>query len=598
MSELKLVVCDQHDAWSGTMHGSEVERVIAALSADPETIDELSEAFVRFMRPSLSDSEAANCSRKNGASDSSNSAEHDPRKSKLRNQLRYGLDDEPYDAGLVVIDLAAKLIVVESNYSSYGHRGCVYEYSLDGEATRFLNYHLDRSWKFLNDANGWQYHAQQRRKERTRDGLDTRKFLYGEPLLEFLVRSCLDHWHRREQIVAETRIGLKERLQQDADDTYQEQISERSTQELNEELFREIHRTWLMSPLVELDGKAPRDVLVERQEHISFDLDDRYYQWSAQGRCPPPLSPQAYAYRFAGFGTAENVLYYHLIRDLLAQCWENLESEMARNGEVLDRENYICSEIAQLALVRDVWMDQPENGYFGKSPNWFCQRERQRLPLVVTGPDMMPDCDCPLCQMMVDTSDPMLIGLDGSSLDDEFVFDFTCRTQEDWDQKKAEWRAKSERIEAGIAVRQELGLPVFPPLGPVVCSDDEEEWDGGADEDSEPPEYAHSSPISFGLWLFEVGSELADVIVGLRGIRNEFREQRLPDIELLNQHFATLRAACGQAQESISSSLIEPVIDRFRDDLYRIADLYPDVRDPCHMALVKLDEFPEFNDLD
>lgn len=594
MSELKLLVCDWHSVRSCTMHGSEVDRVIAALSADPVTIDELSEAFVRFMRPRFSDEEETTCARKTNAIDPSDSGEPNSRKSELRNRLRYGLDDEPYDAGLVVIDLAAKLIVVESTYSSHTHRGSILEHLPDGKTTRCLSYHLDRSWKFLYDANDWQYQAQLRRSERTQDGLDARSVLYGEPLLEFIACSCLDNWHRREQIAFETRQSLSEQWQHEAEPPNAVLSNDLPICELYYDLFRGIHATWLLTPLAELDGKSPREVLVLQQEHISCDLNDRYFQWSAQGRCPPPLSPQAFAYRFAGFGTAENVLYYHLIRSLLARCWGELENEVARSGEMPERETFVRSEIPQLALVRDEWLDQPENGYFGKSPNWFCQRERQRLPPVVTGPDTMPDCDCPLCQMMVDSSAPMLIGLDGSDLDDEFVFDFSCRTQADWDQKQAEWRARNERIEAEIAVRKELGLPVCPPFEPVVRFD-EEERDWGDDEDSATTENAVESPISLETYLFEVGSELADVIVGLRGTRNEFREMRLPDIECLNRHFATLRAACGHAQEPISSSLLEPVIDRFRDDLARIAADFPDLAASCDCVLYKLDEFPKFD---
>jgi len=589
VSELKLVVCDWSNVRSCTMHGSDIDRVIAALSADPATIDELSEAFVRFMRPSFSDEEETNCSRNTRKIDSSKPGEPDPRKSQLRNWLCMGLNDEPYDAGLVVIDLAAKLVVVESTYSSHAHRGHIHEHLPDRNTTRFLAYHIDKSWKFLNDATDWQCQAQQRRSERTQDGLDTRSVLYGEPMLEFIARSCLEHWHRREQIAAEMELRLSERWPQDGEQPHEFPISE-----IFHDLFREIHAAWLLMPLAELNGKSSREVLVEQQDHISFDLDDRYHQWSAQGRCPPPLSTQAYAYRFAGFGTAENVLYYHLIRSLLARCWGDLESEVARIGEILDQEPFVRSEIAQLALYRDEWFDQPDNGFFGKSPRWFCDRERRRLPAVVDGSETMPDCDCPLCQMMADSSAPMLIGLDGSDLDDEFVFDFSCPTQADWDRKQANWRATNERIEAGIQARNELGLPTFPPFEPVAAFDDDE-WDWNADQDLEASQSAVESPRSLELCLFEVGAELADVIVGLRGTRNEFRELRLPDIECLNHHFATLREACGLAKEPISSSLLKPVIDRFRDDLYRIAETYPEIAESCDMVLVKLDEFPELD---
>jgi hypothetical protein len=81
------------------MHGSRADRAIAALSADPVTLEELEDASARFARP-----------RPNG---------------RFFAKLRPGLCDEPYDAGLVVVDLVARLVVVDSTYSSPGKEGTV-----------------------------------------------------------------------------------------------------------------------------------------------------------------------------------------------------------------------------------------------------------------------------------------------------------------------------------------------------------------------------------------------------------------------------------------------------------------------------------------
>ena len=89
MSEVRLVVRDADCDWSGTLHGSCADRAIAALAADPVTMQELSTAIRRF----------------------------DAGGGSLGNLSR-GLDDEPYDAGLVVIDLIARPIMVDSSYST------------------------------------------------------------------------------------------------------------------------------------------------------------------------------------------------------------------------------------------------------------------------------------------------------------------------------------------------------------------------------------------------------------------------------------------------------------------------------------------------
>jgi hypothetical protein len=48
MSEIKLKLLDSHTLLVGTVHGSTGDRLVAALSAEPETIEELEAAFKRF----------------------------------------------------------------------------------------------------------------------------------------------------------------------------------------------------------------------------------------------------------------------------------------------------------------------------------------------------------------------------------------------------------------------------------------------------------------------------------------------------------------------------------------------------------------------
>ena len=51
MSQTRMIVRDAKREISGTPHGSVAERIVAALSAEPETIDELEAALARFMAP-------------------------------------------------------------------------------------------------------------------------------------------------------------------------------------------------------------------------------------------------------------------------------------------------------------------------------------------------------------------------------------------------------------------------------------------------------------------------------------------------------------------------------------------------------------------
>lgn len=51
MSEVTLNVLDASRAVHGRVHGGVADRLVAALSADPETIEELEAALARFQKP-------------------------------------------------------------------------------------------------------------------------------------------------------------------------------------------------------------------------------------------------------------------------------------------------------------------------------------------------------------------------------------------------------------------------------------------------------------------------------------------------------------------------------------------------------------------
>ena len=89
MSEVKLNILDSERAICGTCHGSEADAAVAALSAEPETIEELQAAMGRFMKPG-----------------------GDCRPLEL---FSAGTDREPWDAGIVFIDLAARIVAADSS---------------------------------------------------------------------------------------------------------------------------------------------------------------------------------------------------------------------------------------------------------------------------------------------------------------------------------------------------------------------------------------------------------------------------------------------------------------------------------------------------
>jgi hypothetical protein len=99
MSESRFVAREPGRDWTGTVHGRVADHAVAALNADPVTLDELASAATRFAKQISMRRHFAG--------------------------LSPGLCDEQVDAGLVVIDLVVRLIVVDSIYTSPGLRGTV-----------------------------------------------------------------------------------------------------------------------------------------------------------------------------------------------------------------------------------------------------------------------------------------------------------------------------------------------------------------------------------------------------------------------------------------------------------------------------------------
>ena len=221
--------------------------------------------------------------------------------------LSRGQCDEPYDAGLVVIDLVARLVVVDSTYSSPGHAGAVFYHNGRCGTNKALRYHLADDWLFLTDGDNWRHVAEKRRREwATRPGRDARKVFYGRPMLEFIARECFAAFGRRDEIVAAVRRQSAEKAasRQPADSQHRgsrQQMPARSPiYQVPPEAWpgqaryaspfydtlKEIHAAWLLTPRDDLGGLCPREVAMERHDHLSSDLNDRCDQWTRLDECP------------------------------------------------------------------------------------------------------------------------------------------------------------------------------------------------------------------------------------------------------------------------------------------------------------------------
>ncbi|MDQ3172560.1 MAG: hypothetical protein M3Q91_02480 [Acidobacteriota bacterium] len=469
MSEIKLNLTDAQHTISGTIHGSVADACIAALSAEPETITELEAALARYNKPAGDISPFA-WSRK------------DPE-----------IDKESWDAGIVIIDLAARIVASESTHSQPGPQGEVPFHDGVCATDTLIYYRLPDDWLFLDSIDQYDGLRDPRRLERlSTPPLDARAILYGRPLLEFIVR---ESWLPNHQTAAASYCNTSVEVERSltahvgepalagtagvlstvantlggqtlvADNSGSTSVGEVENQASDnpdpDDTLRQqislLHARWLMTPRDDLRGQSPRDVLLARQDFIDYDLHTRSMQWSMQGEGPPCLATDSFAYRFAGFGTHEWVIYYDLVRHLL---WNARKEERGRLGEGEPRRNppsELEQEIARLEKLKTEWLEQPQEEYGGRIPALLIENERIRLPIAMRGHDMVIDDDCPVCQMMANDAElGMEVGfwhLDGSHMDDGFAFS-ELRTRDEWVARRREWEDFTEKFNREWEERQ------------------------------------------------------------------------------------------------------------------------------------------------
>ena len=607
MSEVRFILRDAHRTVSSTWHGSCADAAVAALSADPETIEELEVAIERFMKP-WGDGRWFRC-------------------------FCGSIDDEPYDAGLVVIDLAARLIAVESSYSSPGREGMVWYHNGKCGTDTPIRYRLADEWLVTWDIEIWHRTAEERRQTRAaRPPLDARAVLFGRPLVEFLAVECFAAFARREEIAQATRAkwiaDWKERTLRWPDWAQRDPSSipspagdgspgvrDPETMTLEElapstspgqeryaspfyDALKDIHVAWLMTPRADLRGEMPREVLLAQHDHISSDLSSRCEQWSRLDFCPRGLDTTSHAFRLGGFGTHEIVVYYKLVRELLWSCWERL-TELAQSPnaalrpDLLAREDFLATEVPRLERVRDNWLNMPDPECHFRTPRSIIDRERQRLPEELSGAEAMHDPDCPCCQMLAELPGPTFWHLDGSSMDwGEFAFEIYHRTREEWEAEQRDYEEFSRRCDARDAERRRLGVddPADGrhPAGSV--------W-------SRSFSLADSPDVPLGIRLFGIGSHTAELIADLRepprknasptGHERPDTVDPQPRIDQLNRDFGNFREVLTGAEAALAESLLEPVLARFTETLDAVAADRPDLVPKCGALAAMLEYFLE-----
>ena len=388
MSEVMLNIVDRDQSIHGQIHGAMAERVVAALAADPTSIGELKQAVGRYLKQD-------------------DNAENFP--SSLLETFEQGILLEPWDAGIVAIDLTAQLVASRNSYFTPRKEGVV-DWHDGEEATEIeIPFCLDKDWAFSTEVCDWQATTVRRRRERGQASPTVRKVLYDE-LAKFVVE----------------QVNQAE--------------GERHTS------IRDIHARWLTTPRTDLNGRTPREAMLSGLEHIDRDIEHQAVRWSRVGDCPPGLRRDSNAFQCGGFGTHEAVIYYDLVRYLLNVCWDRVKPVDRHDGDaefgsakraalLVD----LLAEVSALQKLQQEWLHWPQHPDFnGRTPALIIATERARLPLAVFGEEAMIDPDCPCCQAMVADGQPVFIGFDGYHMDDDFAFSLHP-TREAWEREQQEW---------------------------------------------------------------------------------------------------------------------------------------------------------------
>ncbi len=239
------------------VHDGLVDLAVAALSAEPTTIDELRAAMGRYLDSAVIDFFFAHA--------------------------QEGLATRNVEGGHVILDFTARLVVNGAAAPEMPRVGCVLRCDEQTTLDVWLPYRIPEQWQMTTDVHHWQRLAERRRPALAAESdFDARAVLYPRLAAALLERFLATMPHRTSCVT-------------------------------------EVQDWWLLTPRQDLRGRTPREVLLARRRFIDGDVQDQGEIWALLGRCPPGLSTRSHAYRYGGFGTHEIILYHELVAVLLCE---------------------------------------------------------------------------------------------------------------------------------------------------------------------------------------------------------------------------------------------------------------------------------------
>ena len=443
----------------------------------------------------------------------------------------------------IVINFDTKQIFTGGQLQEIG-RDAVFamEVDEDGEQHSPLCIHLPPWWELhegatANDVN-------QPRQSPINKPIVNRDVLYGDPFLTEIATMILRIAQRDDWLLREN--GNEEH------DHYSSTIA--------------VHRDWLMTPREDLGGRMPRELLhgaIEWSEKVTWGQRLRFEDGEPMIAAPNDWD----GFATAPMGSQELCLYFDLCREVIRAGWFWCEKEKEK---LAIQENYsVLSQLIDfLRDVKESWLNSPFER--GSPPSFIIECDRLRVPrgagVAIEGIDAVqaeqhiPDCDCPICEMMADGMFGVgFTSIDGHhlELDDEFAFSIH-ETREAWEEQQRDFAEFSAAIDRKQAERE--------------ASREEDSfssvWSVIGDDLPIPGDRNGHLKMAF---------MVSELIADLQ-IMNAPQEE----IKMLNQVFADYRSS---DDERRSQSVF-----RFKEFLQMVGDQYPDLISKSADLQSRLDE--------
>jgi hypothetical protein len=339
----------------------------------------------------------------------------------------------------------------------------------------------------------------------------------------------------------------------------------------------EVHRDWLMTPRADLDGRMPREMLhgaIGWIDHLEWAQHLRFEDCGLMIAAPTEVC----GYDVAPMAREEVCIYFDLCREIIGAGWHWCSESNENDGDDLSAlKNF-------LADVKTGWLGESFEG--GSPPRFILECSRRRVPrgsgVAIVGMDgreseqHVPDCDCPICEMIADGSFGVgFTGIDGHhlDLDNEFAFSL-CETRAEWEEQQRDHEEFAAEMDRKRAQREG---------GDSEAEADEfsSAWNGMVSDEPLPGDAGGHLKLAFLL------AEIVGVLDSLDVFRDEIAE--------LNRRFRQFRKADVDSRTSSATRLqqyLDEVVSKVPDLVSRAADFQSRIDESLRQASNLSDEFP------